>query len=192
MSLVCQCSAYILSEQDACHTVFLRKITADDVVRVLEVLALDPVLRAFFEIVAAVLPFCYDTLQILCLSKLKKSDAVVLHHPRYRKAGGFFYDRLLQQRLTFSQRQVCNRMVLIIEEIKSGKAGGTPHCRKLNFQRTAHQASPLYFIKIRFPISDNRQLTIQNTAAAYLFVDFRQFRHLRKNFQIPFVPQLSP
>lgn len=87
MSLVCQCSAYILSEQDACHTVFLRKITADDVVRVLEVLALNPVLRAFFEIVAAVLPFCYDTLQIFCLSKLKKSDARCSPPPSIPQSG---------------------------------------------------------------------------------------------------------
>ena len=80
-------------------------------------------------------------------------------------------------------------MVLVIQNIEGGKAGRILLCRKLNFQRSAHQASPLDLIEIRLSVSDYRQLAVQNAPAGDLPVHPRQLRHLRKQLQIPFVSQ---
>ena len=56
-------------------------------------------------------------------------------------------------------------MILIIENIKGGKAGRMPLCFQMNFHRVGHHGTPLDKKEVRLTIMDHRQFPIQDAAA---------------------------
>ena len=65
MTFVFHSAIRILSENNARHTVILWKITADNIIIVFQVLALDPILCPLIEIIPAVLSFGDNPFKLL-------------------------------------------------------------------------------------------------------------------------------
>lgn len=56
MSFVFELPVRILSEYNACHTVFFRKKSANDIIIVFEIFAFDPVLCPFIKVIPTIFP----------------------------------------------------------------------------------------------------------------------------------------
>ena len=119
-----EAAVLILSENKTCHVIFLWNITAYHKVLVFEIFTLDPILCTLVKIVEAVFPLCDNPLQVPLFGKIIKSDSFFFDISRFRKPRGLGKHRLIKQLLPFRQRQKICGVVLTVQNIKGGKAGG--------------------------------------------------------------------
>ena len=90
------------------------------------------------------------------LAKSQELEGIVAK----RKDSRYYFDKRTKD--PFGQRKLTYGMILIIQNIKSGKTSGILTGGKLDFQRIAHERAPLYLVKIGLAVFDNRKLSVEN------------------------------
>lgn len=107
----------------------------------------------------------------MILGKLVERNAMVLNSTADGKVCGLRLDHRLKKFFALNQRQVCDGVIFIIENIKGCEACRMQLRVQMDLQRIGHHGAPLDQIEIRLSIMDDRQLAIENAAGIYLLVD---------------------
>ena len=189
MALISQAGSFIFCQDKTVDILPLPEISGYNKFLIRHSFALDPVTAPFPHQVDTVFPLCHYAFQFPLLRSLIQCCPIFFYISGNRNPF-IFRNRFFQDSFALHQWLPLKLSSVFINTVKCDKGSREPGCFQINFKPVSQERPFLQGKKIRNPIFQHNNFSIQDALSRNIPIKIRQFRKFGSHPEIPLVPEI--